>query len=1768
MLQYSYIFDRLFSLGINQHDSSDNIPEGYVEDAINVDVEASSLVLRQGFEKFAGDVPLRVEEMRITNSGSNDSGVFILPSYVDLSATTPGPVRLAGSWLDGSGVAHAWDKWYPLYVVGDIYTFLDHNTSATLTTDDTELTQVYQLIGFQEIASAETFLPNDYELTEATLSMAVSYNISADLPANVFTYLPEPDALGNATYYMAGAAGVSAAASISIAGSTHNLSSNLIPLVYEVASAGVFRTITPDTFSIDVSSSDVTMTFSGTTGNIRTLLVEAPSDNYILGTVDGGDSYTIVQIPSPETKFLHAACYVETNTDGDLLQILPDYVRYVAATSTAAAYHEIKFTHGTGSDMNYFITYVYGNTTTNKMVIDDVGAMVSGDIDTAECCMAVYGVNQTQLPVQTHLNFIDNYLANDETVIAADGLLYRSNTDDATSESFDCRARLAASTVIGPVFQNVFPTGPRARTGGFLVSSDISGTGTAEVSAYWYDATTHAGATAVYRLAISSRGCWLVGAAPSYAPSIVTLAYILNLTDATQYLTVSQIPDAKFNGSFEIIAVDETDPDYVDIYVDNSEVNKGIWDTLEAGGKAGIFTDALPFNATPPYFVGQVGDTLAVTDTLTVDIVGLHQHTSITVAAYIDGVTSITRLNAGLRLGASSVTDTLPFTTDDNLVPGDSVVINGAGNRIEFIDDSAGYMELRDPVVITEGQLTIDTPARWEVILPADNSFGSDVVSRTDILKSIPSKGSLYLAEGTKYDGLKTYRTGLPDIQTQLFIQLEDGTGVTPVTPIIAPSRIGSDWTFTVGAATVGLGDTYSQTVGAVTTYYTVAAAATGSTSAVLYGYGPPDTSNLTRVAGAGTDPLVPSAVVPSASLYIDVENPGSFVVGDQILIRQEISTVPYVDPTKLYTVDDIDTNKRLKLSSSFTAHATGIDYAAHFVQYEYFLRLELLDSNGNLVVSASAGSKDLVVRLTKPSKVHIKGFVISPDIENVDYSALNIAVYRRNRTAYNAAAASGSGAFIPFAKVGVLPLSAYSSSTYVDFIDAIADVALTDQDADPIVDPVGEIGETRSGPLKAASVTTMNNQTIYSNLTGDKSLSLGIHGATTEPQLLAQPTWTIAYSGGTQAFTVAPVAAADTVTEIATNYVFTITAGGAAAIGDTYTNNGITFTVTATLAGGTSLYAYGKGAPAASGNLARASGSGTNPIAFSAVATPATSTMVFTLAGDETSTTGSWIYVYNCNPTKLANGTAWLGWWKVVSATYHLTNHTDIVVTNYSAPTSIAALDTASVAAGDLKILHIAGTAVPLADTIASYNLGQVATIGDTVQRMFPFHFASAITAALRDKGIYARAGGDFVLGFMKVHGDLLTSLTVPATTLPAGMVIFGNGVNMTASGSGTAGIVTARRVSYPSRVIMSMPQYPEVFQDVEASSSKTFPTMININPDDGEPVTMCIPFLGSATFGAAQYSNVLVCFKPHSIYIVDVQALYSGNPSYFQRLSTRGLGCEAPSSVCNSKDGLFFANSSGIYMLDTQFQVQYVGHKMERLWESTLVDQNSLDHMCACNYVVDRRYRLSVPTITGTDHQTDTVFSFKYGEDNQNQYAGAWTRYNNIYATGYATRSNRYFFATDQGYVGEWLRTAGSTDHHDAGEAITMEVTFRAMDFSLPTVRKMIKFFTFFLESREDSAAGDIEVYAATDLSKNFVLLDSYNLHGSEAASITDIGDQYHNKVDRVAFSPQIARATWIQVKLVALRLRAGLQVNKLVYRIAAQRTRGEAEAKQTTT
>lgn len=91
--------------------------------------------------------------------------------------------------------------------------------------------------------------------------------------------------------------------------------------------------------------------------------------------------------------------------------------------------------------------------------------------------------------------------------------------------------------------------------------------------------------------------------------------------------------------------------------------------------------------------------------------------------------------------------------------------------------------------------------------------------------------------------------------------------------------------------------------------------------------------------------------------------------------------------------------------------------------------------------------------------------------------------------------------------------------------------------------------------------------------------------------------------------FNSAPSIPISVVSSSFTGYAFTITASSAT-VGATYTNNAITFTVLATIASATTLYMSGAGAPAVSGTLTKASGTGDSTIDFSTFANSNTITV------------------------------------------------------------------------------------------------------------------------------------------------------------------------------------------------------------------------------------------------------------------------------------------------------------------------------------------------------------------------------------------------------------------------------------------------------------------------------------------------------------------------------------------------------------------------------
>ena len=325
----------------------------------------------------------------------------------------------------------------------------------------------------------------------------------------------------------------------------------------------------------------------------------------------------------------------------------------------------------------------------------------------------------------------------------------------------------------------------------------------------------------------------------------------------------------------------------------------------------------------------------------------------------------------------------------------------------------------------------------------------------------------------------------------------------------------------------------------------------------------------------------------------------------------------------------------------------------------------------------------------------------------------------------------------------------------------------------------------------------------------------------------------------------------------------------------------------------------------------------------------------ITTAATDRTIVAGDWVYLYftaaGSHPLSIS------GWWQIFS-TNGSTSHTVKIA---STPTAVD-LSTHFVNA----VFSSSATNKDVPVYIGTdYNVGMVngQVVGFSAPEIrIVRRLGMAINATMRMTDTSIPAYSAFKPWLVArsesdTGGQLIVKQPRAEVTLPAVKVL------STISGAGTyvngnlitsTTAVPASITRYPSRLAVSYDNYPEIFDNLWAVNADDSNSILDINSSDGQEITGVIPFFGESAFGAAMQSGVLVVFKQNSIYLVDLAAKAAGQTSV-QRLQTQGLGCTAPYSIAPTKNGIVFANESGIYALRTNQTSEYLGRYMERNWQ-----------------------------------------------------------------------------------------------------------------------------------------------------------------------------------------------------------------------------------------
>lgn len=483
----------------------------------------------------------------------------------------------------------------------------------------------------------------------------------------------------------------------------------------------------------------------------------------------------------------------------------------------------------------------------------------------------------------------------------------------------------------------------------------------------------------------------------------------------------------------------------------------------------------------------------------------------------------------------------------------------------------------------------------------------------------------------------------------------------------------------------------------------------------------------------------------------------------------------------------------------------------------------------------------------------------------------------------------------------------------------------------------------------------------------------------------------------------------------------------------------------------------------------------------------------------------GDWVYLFHAAVAD-ADELEFAGWWQVAEVVDVNTlkfNLTDADTLSTAAFPDRAALSTVSggvpvylgtdgnytVNNGSRDSLFVVGRR--LSDAI---NSSMRAT---TASDFHPWLSASA--------GNYLNAGQVI----LEMPRDINTFIEVQAPTLGSSLEVYVNNFLLEGSGQASGEIKVQ-----PSRVVVSYENRPEIFDDVENASDNLSDSAIDVNPADGQEITGIIPFFGDAAFGASQKSSVVVVFKTNSIYLIDLAAKAEGqNP--VQKLETEGKGCDAPASITVTRGGIMFANVSGIYRLNRDLSIEYVGQKLERIFQSQ-VSRSNVSALTGHHDPIDNQYKLSYPVSGGTTNSLVAVYNHTREYTNQSN-VGSWTKYDNHPVTGWANGSENRFFASTLGRVFSIRNQNTVDDYRDDSSAIEAIAKLRTLDLGDPGIRKAFRSVT--ARFKNDSNTSTVEMRTSVNLSTEFT--DSGSITMSDESSTEDgISDDGHNRIENITF------------------------------------------------
>lgn len=1760
--------------GIDALSSEDAIPEGCSEAMVNADAAPEGYALkRPGYQGVWGFLPLRVSSLMYATDGTitftfdrsvDLSGIQSqthsrpVSAYGRTSSQNPNiPLSNQGDFPVGADASH----WYPKFDADTRIALLAGTHTTTLPDTSTELATPYAWVGLATSTSPAAldntqFIPDQVLTTIATEEVDIQTTLFSAQSAFAY-FLPAPGVTG--TSYKTGPTAVAPMTTYSttILAATHGLDSPNIQVHAWDQQAGVLRDIGLDSVTLNAAD-DVTIGLTNNSSSTIQLVLSlsaAPVPNAVQGSFAGPGLVTATF--TPPTPFTFVAAYTSDIAGVTRTQVLPDSVVY----SSTSGQTTVSFTVADGTGAGQFFVYWQAvAVTTNQLTV--TGATVPVAFTDTSPQISIWGLDQSLIYAASAadragwVTHLDTYRSEAEQFLVSGlgGNLFQGQAaSPAVATQYGIPTlyprlggRVSSNTQLGPAFQRTGDS--TARTRGWVRSDGATAAGFLRAASMVWDL----GVGAV-RVDIP-----LVNGSLSGTP-----------ISTVDQLTIQGAGYTRFNGSWNIQQV-SLSVSVVTLWVAVTGVSSGLWDDLASGALVGVFTDSFSTGTNVGWLPGDTLLSDALPEGLPLTCVS-----STGLSASFFGVTMPVLLSAGLIVVGRRTAQVLPLRTIQQvasvtgMVTGDNLALTGYDRQMRLY--------------------SVYPRATTSVAILADGSTATAWVAAGDTL-SLAAGDRILITQAGAFSG-EVVVTGMPTPLSFTFdTTLHVGNPVTPTittygAAVIAGGQVGNlqgntvtldeslVWEDSIDSSVtasvpgrwlpIEAPDTSGNEVpGPYRTYLDslydnqpILRSAQVTDSLMLNnGVDRPlklDGSNVYRPGLTRWQPqlfMAPTTAVGSRPITIPdvhcstIPNtgagsiPGGTVLGwtagsaqfnvvdgvqDTFQVGARIQVVG--GSGTVYTVTQTAQASAVNASVTYTYGVITVDQAIaetppsgattetliQTVTYSYYFRLNAVDANRNVVASAVTGSTDwtYVASADFGNNIRLIGL---PAFANtpMDYDRLEVQIYRTK-----------SNGVAPFYLLVTIPMSFDANDGYIDWTDYFDDDLLQDLDTVNTALKGQELGTTWSQPLRSKRITALGNRLVLANITSDPYLDLRLVNTGT-PILSGE-------LNGLRFLLKKDFEDTGTTTDMVNRVAYQM-------FDNTMTGESHT---------------------------------------ISAMSSVANTSFTLTI-GANGLTVGSWVYLFRKATPGTNQQTHLMGWWQLTAV-----GATTVTIAWPRTPASLTA-------ANEVDSLQACGTDphdVPVWLGV-DYNYQfspearfNTAPTTSDASNAATLRLANAINATQRmvnralpgmasfEPWVCADAGGEFAAGQL-VFRQPLSSTTDFGLLLPSwsGFNIYANDVQRQPGDTPTA-VEQVRS----SRVLVSYPNFSEIFDNPLSPVDSQSDSAIDVNPSDGQEITAVIPFFGDSTFGAAMKDSVLLVFKTQSIYLVNLAAKAAGqNP--IQRLESMGLGATAPNSVAPTRSGIMFANESGIYRIDQAMTVYYMGRRLQRLWREQ-ANLLQLDLVFGHNFSSKSQFHMSYPQLGSDVPNASFVYNSTREYSTQgitntiqlySTREGSWAQYvpaGELGSIGFANLLSDSYFASRLGRVFVRRNTGLPQDFRDDDQPVAMDLILRGMDFSDDGVRKSIPWavVTYRNPQGQGTRTGT-QVLSSVDLSDEWVPADATVLPDrptNDAAD--DLGDTEGNRVVPYRYSFATKRGIRFSLRFTNYVKDEGVEITRIRYVVAGLTT-----------